>query len=639
MSRKSKPAALTTSAPAASTRERQLVFGLCVLLAVLTGLVFGQTLQHDFVNYDDMDYVAANAEVSRGLSFEGIWWAFTHFHSSNWHPLTWISHMIDCQLYGLSPWGHHLTSVLFHAANAILLFLALRQLTGKPWTSAFAAALFALHPLRVESVAWVSERKDVLSGFFFMLTLIVYARYARSPSRSRYFLVAACFALGLMCKAMLVSMPLVLLLLDYWPLQRLPSFSIRTATQRKALWAMVREKLPLFGLALASSVITVFAQRGSLQPITAIPFLPRLANGALSYIDYLRDMFWPANLAVLYPWDASRLQPVPILIAFVVLAGIFAAIWLLRQHRYLVTGWFWYLIMLVPAIGILQVGNQSHADRYTYLPQIGIYLILAWGGYELWMRAPLFRIPLAVTGGIAIVTLALCARTQAAFWQDSESLWTHALAVTKENIVADGNLGLALHVKGRDREAMLHFENSLTINRHQPEVLASLGAFYLDLGRVNDSIAILREAIEIEPKLEDAHYNLGNTYFQIGQASEALAHYRRALEIEPNDTQALNNMSWILATWPDARVRDGLRAVAYAERADSLTDQRSQIIAATLAAAYAETGRFPEAVRTAERALRLAIAEHKEARALSIRDQLETYKSGNAFRDNRFSVR
>jgi len=630
MRSRSKPPIKQASVPARDGAAFWLPIVIPVFLAALVWIVFGQTLHYDFVDYDDLDYVTKNAQVTRGLSWEGIAWAFTHFHSSNWHPLTWISHMVDCQIYGLDPWGHHFTNVLVHTANAILLFFLFRQLTGALWPAAFVSAIFAIHPLRVESVAWVSERKDVLSGLFFILTLMAYVRYARGPRRSRYIAVVVFFVMGLMSKPMVVSVPFILLLLDYWPLNRLEP-------NRRALWLMVREKLPLIALALVSSVVTVFAQRGSLQPITHISLPQRMSNAAISYLDYLRDLFWPKDLAVLYPWTSElRLQPLVIAFSLLVLLVVSVAVIILRRQRYLATGWFWYLIMLLPVIGIVHVGNQSHADRYTYLPQIGIYLILAFGAVELCTQWRFMRAPITALAAVCVIALTFTARVQASYWQDSETLWRHALAATTDNIIAEGNLGLALHWKGKDREAMEHFERSLSINRQQPEVLSSLGNFYLELGRVEDSISVLKEALELEPKLEDAHYNLGNTYLRIGKAREALHQYRRALDIESNDIEALNNMAWILATWPDSMVRNGLEAVSLAERADSLTNGQNHVIAATLAAAYAEAGRLPEAVRAAERALSIAIREKNEARAAAIKAQLDTYKSGSAYRDNRY---
>ena len=615
-----------------------MVVGVCIFLAGITWLVFGQTLHHEFVNYDDGEYVLKNAQVTRGLTLEGIGWAFTHVHSSNWHPLTWLSHMLDCQLYGLNPGGHHLTNVLLQAITAILLFIVLRQMTGAFWRSAFVAAIFAIHPLRVESVAWVAERKDLLSGMFFILTIGAYVRYARAPwSARRYGLVVALFALGLMCKPMLVTVPLVLFLLDYWPLQRLASVRERGDRQPWFRQRLILEKLPLLGLSIASCLITLFAQRSSMQPVAKISLAARLGNAVIAYTEYLRQMFWPVDMAVLYPWEAARLEALPIAGSILLLVSISAIIFVLRKRRYLATGWLWYLIMLGPVIGILQVGNQARADRYTYLPQIGLYLLLTWAAVELCAGWRHRRALLTALSSIILVALIFAARAQARYWQDSEALWTHALACTTDNIVAEGNLGEACYAKGKNREAMLHFQNSLRIEPRQASILSSLSVFLLDMGRANESLVHLQKALELEPNFADAHYNLGNTYLQLGQAREALAQYQRALEITPDDTQALNNMAWVLATWPEALTRDGPKAVNLARRADLLSRSKSQIVSATLAAAYAEAGRFAEAISTGEHALQLATAEGNAARADSIRAQIETYQAGAAFRDHRFA--
>lgn len=641
--RNSAPRRVTTPAaetPPTAPNDRWRLIGVCLFLAVAVWLIYGQTLHYEFVNYDDEDYVTTNAQVSRGVTLGGIAWAFTSVHSANWHPLTWISHMVDCQFYGLNPGGHHLTNLLLHTANAILLFFLLRQLTGTFWRSAFVAALFAVHPLRVESVAWVAERKDVLSGLFFLLTLMAYVRYARAPDRTRYLLVLVLGACGLMSKPMLVSLPLVLLLLDYWPLQRLPGLSLASAGNRKILARLVLEKWPLFLFAIASCVVTIIAQRGAMQPIWRIGFAARLGNAALAYMDYIRQMFWPKDLAVMYPWYEARLQPSRIVLAAALLALIWLAAVLLRRRRYLMTGWLWYLIMLVPVIGILHVGNQSSADRYTYLPLIGLFVAVTWGVAELAERVPYRRILFSSLAALVLGALIFTARIQAAYWRDGETLWSHALAATTQNIIAESNLGDALYrFKGKREEAWVHFEKSLRINRHQPELLSSVGVFYLESGRVDTARSHFEEALAIEPNFADAHYNLGNLYLQIGEAPEALTHYQRALDTKPDDIQALNNRAWILATWPNSSIRNGPKAVELAEHADSLTSRKNQVVAATLAAAYAEASRFPEAVRTAERAMQLAASEGKETRALSIREQLETYKSGNAFRDNRYRGR
>jgi tetratricopeptide (TPR) repeat protein len=436
---------------------------------------------------------------------------------------------------------------------------------------------------------------------------------------------------------MLVSLPLVLLLLDYWPLRRMPHLSLVSAENRKILGRLVLEKWPLFLLVIASSVVTIIAQRGAMQPIWRIGFAARLGNAALAYVDYIRQMFWPKDLAVMYPWFEARLQPSRIALAVSLLALISVAVVVLRRRRYLATGWLWYLVMLVPVIGLLHVGNQSSADRYTYLPLIGLFVAVTWGVADLTARLPYRRIVFSVLAVLVLGALTFSARIQAAYWRDGETLWSHALAATTQNIIAESNLGDALYRhKGKPEEAWVHFERSLRINRHQPELLSSVGVFYMESGRLDTARSHFEEALAIEPNFADAHYNLGNLYLEIGEAREALNHYQRALDTKPDDIQALNNLAWILATWPNPSIRNGANAVELAERADSLTSRQNQVVAATLAAAYAETGRFPEAVRTAERAMQLAASEGKETRVLSIREQLETYKSGNPFRDNRY---
>ena len=634
MSRRSKTKAAPKNAFASS--DRWLVLGVCVFLAAITWFVFGQTRAFQFINFDDNEYVFKNAQVARGLTMEGIAWAFTHVYAANWHPLTWLSHMVDCQLYGLNPGGHHLTNVFLHAATAILLFLVLRNMTGALWRSAFVAAVFAIHPLRVESVAWVVERKDVLSGLFFVLTIAAYVPYARQPSGVRYGLVMLLFALGLMCKPMLVTLPVVLLALDYWPLNRLaPSGEgIRNVTGPRKL---VLEKLPLLGLAAASSLATLFAQKVALQPLAAVSLMVRLGNAFMSCVVYLYQTFWPSCLAALYPFAIDQVRPGKVLLALALLAGISIAVFYFRRRRYLITGWLWYLIMLAPVIGILQVGSQAHADRYTYLPHIGLYLLLTWAAADLIERWRHSRLVLGTLSIGILLTLAFAARTQAAYWQNSETLWRRAVACTSRNAGAEQNLGQAIHEKGNLSVAIMHFQNALRIDPSQASVHSALGVVLLEMGRTDQSLISLRRALEIDPNNADAHYNFGNTLLQLGRAREAVAQYSRALEINPDDVEAQNNMAWVLATCPDASVRSGIQAVAIAERADLLTMRKSPVISATLAAAYAEAGRSADATKTAERAFQLAINEGNQSRANSIRAQIDLYKTGAAFRDRRYT--
>ena len=352
---------------------RQHALWICLFLAAITWAVFGQTLGHDFVNFDDRTYVYGNPVVTRGVTLSGVVWAFTHSHALNWHPLTTISHMVDCQLFGLKPGGHHFTNVLLHTTAVLLLFVLLREMTGKLWRSAFVAAVFAIHPLRVESVAWIAERKDVLSAVFFMLTLGAYVRYTRKRTLGRYVATSTLFAFGLMSKGMLVTVPFVLLLLDYWPLGRLKDQGSKFSDQWSVVRGLILEKVPLFALSAASCAMTVAAHRGATGASDPFPLTWRINNAALSYVIYIRQMIWPSKLAVLYPTNSFPLWEVILAIAFL-LAATALAIALRKTRPYIFVGWFWYLGMLIPVIGLFQIGWQSHADRYTYLPQIGIYL-------------------------------------------------------------------------------------------------------------------------------------------------------------------------------------------------------------------------------------------------------------------------
>jgi protein O-mannosyl-transferase len=633
MSRRSKTKAARETV--AVSNDRWIVGGTCLFLAAMVWLVFGQTIHHQFINLDDGAYVYKNPQVFRGLTSEGIIWAFTQSHAANWHPLTWLSHMLDCQLYGLNPGGHHLTNILLHAANAILLFLVFRQMTGSLWRSAFVAAVFAIHPLRVESVAWVSERKDLLSGLFFLLSCWAYVGYVRNRSRARYGALLLFFTLGLLCKPMLVTLPAVLLLLDYWPLDRMPSATDSRERKFQILRTLVLEKLPLVGLAVASCAATIVAQQVAMQPLTSISLPLRAGNALIACATYIGNMWWPADLAVFYPLAFRDITAPRVIFSLAILIGISAMVFILHRRRYLVTGWLWYLIMLGPVIGIVQVGSQARADRYTYLPQIGLALLVTWAVADLGARWRYHRIFLATCSLIVIGTLAFAAQLQAAAWKDSETLWTQALSRTIDNLMAELNLGESAYQRGAISDAIKRFERALQIDPDRASVHSSLGVALLEKGRADESLAHLKTAIALDPHDADAHYNLGNTFLAMGRAREAVAQYQQALEINPDDTQSMNNMAWLLATSRDPMIRDGAKAVALAERAVLLTDNKEQRAVATLAAAYAEMGRFPEAVKTAQRALQLALNEGNNVRADSIRSQIAQYESGAAFRDRR----
>jgi tetratricopeptide (TPR) repeat protein len=571
---------LKSESPAAGLNERWLVPGVCVFLAAITFAVFGQTLRHEFVNYDDDRYVYENPVVQKGLTWEGFRWALTYGNIGHWHPLTWLSHMLDCQLYGLNPGGHHLTNVLLHTATAILLFLVLRRMTGFLWRSAFVAAVFAIHPLRVESVAWVAERKDVLSAFFFMLTLWAYTRYTQGvtggewrvasgppsqgfrlrPASARqagaaggglaspvtghgslfYWLVVLFFALGLLSKNMLVTMPFVLLLLDYWPLKRISD--LKSVSQLSTFNHLLFEKWPFFLLSAASCVVTALVP----EKVTAgqLPFGLRMENAVVSYVTYLWQMIHPSGLACLYPNPVNYLPLWQVAGAVGLLLAISGATWACRQtHPCLVVGWLWYLGMMIPVIGLVQISFYAHADRYTYLPQIGLYLLLTWAAADLCAGWRHRRVLLGGGATVILAGLIFCARAQTAYWRNSESLWTHTLACTSGNFVGHTNLGNALFKEDKVDEAIVQHQQALQINPDFAEAHNNLGNALLQKGRVDEAITHFQMALQIKPDNAKAHNNLGNALLQKGRVDEAMAHFQKALQINPDFAEAQYNFS------------------------------------------------------------------------------------------------
>jgi protein O-mannosyl-transferase len=718
------------NAASAATRgdDRRQIAGVCLALAAITFAVFGQTLRHEFVNFDDDDYVYENPMVAQGLTFKGLVWAFTRSHASNWHPLTWISHMLDCQLYGLHPGGHHLTNVLLHTATVILLFLLLRQMTGALWRSAFVAAVFAVHPLRVESVAWVAERKDVLSGLFFVLAVGAYVRYAEvfkvQSSRFKVFYALALvfFVLGLMCKPMLVSLPLVLLLLDYWPLRRAESGKLS---------GLVLEKLPLLAISAAACVVTLVTQHDSMPSTLSFPLPLRLANALVSCMVYLGQMVWPAGLAVLYPYPRNGLPPLEVALAATLLAGLSAVAWWQRHTRpWFWIGWLWYLVMLMPVVGIVLAGEQAHADRFTYLPQIGIYLAVTWLAAEWAAKLHANRGAVGSLMTVALGALIICACKQTAYWKNSEILWTHALDCTTGNFVAYNDLGVlryhegkvdeaiaqyqlalkinpgfeeghlnlgialrqkgnideaitqyqsalqikpgyaeahyslgnALRQKGSIDEAITQYQSALQLNPDYTEAHHNLGSLLLQKGSVDEAIFQLQIALRINPDYAEAHNTLGNVFLQQGKVEEAIAHYQAALQInpglaqgqfslgaallqkgradeaiarfqkaaqlEPDDPRTLDALAWLLATLPQASLRNGDKAVQLSQRANDLAGGKNPAMLRTLAAAFAEAGRFADAKRSVQRAMELFQAAGRQDLAKQLDGELKHYEAG-----------
>ncbi len=591
------------------------------------------------INYDDPRYVYENTNITNGLTIGGIAWAFTHIHSMNWHPLTTISHMLDCQLYGLKPGAHHFTNVLLHSIVAILLLLVLQRMTGGPsgtgsiWRSAFVAAVFAIHPLRVESVAWIAERKDVLSGVFFMLTLLTYFRYVRVRSIGHYLTVLFMFALGLMCKPMLVTLPFVLLVLDYWPLGRIRGQK-SDVSGHENLVMLVVEKIPLVGLSAISSVVTFLAQRGAVGWTEQLPVLARINNAVVTYAAYMWQMLWPVKLAVFYPHPESRLPLWEIILCLLLLIGITAAAVVLRKSRpYFITGWLWYLGMLVPVIGLVQVGWQGRADRYTYLPQIGLYIAITWGIADVtaawrWQREIL-------TAGTAIVVglLSWRASVQASYWRDSETLFTHALAVTSNNDVAENNLGIVFLQKGNLDEAISLLQAAVDLRPENSPAHENLAKALLQKGQVTDALVHYRRLLELQPDNIEVHNIVGTVLIQQGQAREAVEEWQKVLAIQPDNGNAMSNLAWVFATSPDDSLRDRAKAVQLAEQAMRISGGRIPIIFRTLAAAYAENGRFSEAIQTAQRGIELANSRGNSGLATELQSNIVLYQERQPLRD------
>jgi len=563
------------------------IVAVCASLIALVWFVFGQTIRFPFINFDDPEYVYEVPEINQGLNAHDVIWAFTHVPSPSWSPLTNISHMVEAQVYGMKAGGYHLTNVVLHTIGSVLLFLVLLRATGAFWRCAFVAAIFAIHPLRAESVVWITERKDVLSGVFFMLTLWAYIFYARKPGVLRYGLVFIALACGLMSKPMLVTTPVVLWLLDYWPLHRV--------TELREWWKLLVEKIPLLALSALSCVATIVIQTVAENSFAPPSLLSRTKNAFVSVVIYIKQTLWPTDLSVFYPHPRDHLNNWLVLIATLLILGITGIALLVRRKRpYFVVGWFWYLVMLTPVLGIVQAGRQAHADRFTYLPQIGLCALVTWtiadwtAGW--WKRREI----LAVAGTVAVIVLALVARMQASYWQDSESLWSHAIAVTKNNVFAHASLADLLLRRGRLDEAILHCQ----------------------------------EALDLEPGDADVHNNLGLALLQKGHENEAATEFRKSLEIDPNQMNAAPNLAWILATSPDPATRDGAKAVELTETVLQHAGHPNAIVLRTLAAAYAESGRFPDAINAAEQASQMAVAQGNMGLAEDLQRCIAHYRMG-----------
>lgn len=536
---KEKPRKRAPSAEGAPP-ARDWTLAVCLALIVLTILIYAPVRNFGFVNFDDPDYTLANPQVSAGLSIAGIQWALTTGHMANWHPVTWISHMLDIQMFGMHAGPHHLVNVLFHIVNSLLLFALLRRMTGALWRSAVVAALFAVHPAHVESVAWISERKDVLSTLLGLLVVWFYVDYVRNSKLSTYAAVFLLLALGLMAKPMLVTLPMVLLLLDFWPLNRLASPA--------DLPGLIREKMPMFGLVVASAVVTFIAQsRGAaVVQLVAVPINRRIANACMAYLGYIRNTFWPTGLAAYYPYPESP-GPWWVGAGVAFLAISLLAVWAAVRYPYLFVGWFWFAGTLVPVIGLIQVGNQSMADRYTYIPYIGLFIMIAWGAGELAKRFSLPHVVVAASVGLAVLSCSVVARGQVAYWQDSEHLWGRALAVTSGNSFAHNNLGSFLLDQGRFDEAIFQFSEGVRINPGNAMPHYNLGNALDRRGRLDEASIQYMEALRLSPAFADAHSNLGVVLARQGKLAEAVTHLSEAVRLNPGSASAHTNLGAILA--------------------------------------------------------------------------------------------
>jgi tetratricopeptide (TPR) repeat protein len=701
---------------------------ICLALILTTLVAYWQVRNCNFINYDDPLYVSENEHVRDGITRDGIIWAFTtsHFY---WHPLTWLSHMLDCQLFGLNPGRHHLVNLLFHIINALLLFGVLKQMTGAVWQSAFVAAAFALHPIHVESVAWIAERKSTLSTMFWMLTMAAYWRYVKGHCVSWYLLTLFVFALGLLVKPMLVTLPFVLLLLDYWPLGRIKS-QIEKADDRHVLYYLIREKIPFFVLSAVSSIITfVILQTRGAKDFHTLSSNIRIANALVCYVRYIGKMIWPSNLALFYPHPGYKLPMSQGVVTGLLLAGItILVIRLAPRYKYLPVGWLWYLGTLIPVIGLVQVGDQAMADHFVYLPSLGIFMMVGWGAANLSAKWRHQNILLAISGVTVLGALLMCTRMQVRYWRDGVTVFQHSLQITGDNGVAHNGLGHALQMQGKLSEAISHYRLALQLEPNIPKAHNNLANALEVQGKVDEAISHYRQAIQIAPDFAEAYFNLGNVLRTVGRADEAIANYRQAVQarpeyakaynnlgavfelqgkfdeaisnysqalrikpnyadahfnlarifqflgrldeaighyrqallgnpndaevhsnlgsalqlqgkfdealahhrqsllIKPDSLMALNGIAWILATCPDPNTRDAAQAIVFAERAAQLTTYQNPSVLLTLATAYAATGDYNRAVKTAEAALQFASANKDERLANQIRTHLKSYK-------------
>jgi len=586
---------------------------ICLFLALVTLTAYWQVRNNEFINLDDDLYVTDNPYVCKGLTAKGIIWAFTSIHKGHWHPMTWISHMVDYSLYGLNPNGHHIANLLFHIANTLLLFLLLYRMTNLPWRSGFVAALFALHPLHVESVAWVAERKEVLSAFFWILAMWTYVYYVEKPKVNRYLLVASCFLLALMSKPMAVTFPFALLLLDYWPLGRLrfgktdnglnpTTLGSGNVCHRKvSVLGLVLEKVPLFLISAVLSLFTIFAHWGSgaISSLDKLPLEIRIENAFVSYVKYIAKMIWPDRLAVLYPhpitlplWEVvGATLLLMIITTLVILAG--------RKRNYYIMGWFWYLGTLLPVIGLVQAGIQAMADRFMYIPIIGLFIMVVYGISDFLMGWRYGKVVLATSGGVLLLILMVATMSQVQLWRTSVMLFSHTLRVTDDNYLIHNNLGVTLAKQGKDQEAAIHYRKALEINPRYTDAHYNLAALLVRQRKAQEAIDHFNEALKIKPNRVDVHNDLGVILAKQGKIQEAAIHFAEAIQINPNYARSYFN-------WGILLIQQGKNeeAIPYFNKALQI-NPNDPTIHNNLGAALAGVGRPEEAIAHYNQALQI----------------------------------
>ena len=644
---------------------------ICLFLVVTTLAVYWQVSNYEFLNYDDDLYISKNYHVKVGLNMSGLIWSFTTAKMNYWLPLTWLSHILDFQLYGMNAGGHHMTSLLFHIINTLLLFFLFKRMTGDIWKSAFASALFALHPLHVESVAWVAERKDVLSTFFWLLTMMAYCRFVEKPVLTRYFILLLFFVLGLMSKPMLVTLPFVLLLMDFWPFGRLQLGQVIQTdvvqTQKTSILYLIGEKVPLFLLTAVASVAAYITQKkgGALARMDFALFKIQIANALVSYVSYIKKMIWPSQLAVFYPQPGTLQISKSVGAGLLLIALTVFVVNFWRRFPYLFVGWFWYIGTLVPVIGLVKVGGFAMADRYTYIPLIGLFIIIAWFIPDLVALRSHRKVLLATFAMLYLSVLMALTWKQVRYWENSTALFNHTLNVTTDNSLAHMKLGEALAEHNKNAEAIRHYLEALRINPDFVQVHFNLGDVHASLGNFEDAVYYYNEALQKKPDFAKAHNNLGNAmarqgnseaavyhynealkinpnyagaYYNLGKIAanqgkieEAILHYRKVLLLNPIMKEALYNLSWTLATHENDKIRNGEEAVKLAEKLCKITQYNQPLALDALAAAYAETGQFDAAVLTAQNALKLALVFGPEELVLGLKRRLLVYETGSPY--------